>query len=148
MLSTSLCTTSLLFPFVTNQAGFETGLAISNTSKDPFGSAKPQSGTCTLNYYGTSATNPTSRSRRTPMKRRALLTRLAKAYAFTLTNALAATAGNPATFQGYIIAQCQFQYAHGFAYIVYNFPGTSSDTMGYLALVLGRGSNGAETLGH
>ncbi len=47
-----------------------------------------------------------------------------------------------------MIAVCQFQNAHGFAYIVYNFPGTSSDTMGYLALVLGRGSVGAERLNH
>lgn len=148
VLSTTLCTTSLLFPFVTNQAGFETGLAISNTSKDPFGSAKPQSGTCTLNYYGTSATNPSSTLAPNTNETTGAPYQAGEAYAFTLTNALAATAGNPATFQGYIIAQCQFQNAHGFAYIVYNFPGTSSDTMGYLALVLGRGSNGAETLGH
>ena len=30
------CVTNLLFPFVTNQAGFDTGIAISNTSRDPF----------------------------------------------------------------------------------------------------------------
>jgi YD repeat-containing protein len=35
------CATNLLFPFVTNQAGFDTGLAISNTSSDPFGTAAP-----------------------------------------------------------------------------------------------------------
>ena len=37
----NLCTTSLLFPFVTNQLGFDTGLAISNTSTDPFGTPAP-----------------------------------------------------------------------------------------------------------
>src|SRR5262249_33849405 len=56
----SLCTTSLLFPFVTNQLGFDTGLAISNTSTDPFGTrgATPQAGTCTLNFYGNGAPTP------------------------------------------------------------------------------------------
>ncbi len=31
--------TNLLYPFVTNQAGFDTGLAISNTSCDPYGTS-------------------------------------------------------------------------------------------------------------
>ncbi len=35
--SITICRTVLLYPFVTNQAGFDTGLAISNTSTDPFG---------------------------------------------------------------------------------------------------------------
>ena len=34
------CTTTLLFPFVTNQAGFDTGIAITNTSAD--------AGSCTI----------------------------------------------------------------------------------------------------
>jgi hypothetical protein len=45
------CTTTLLFPFVTNQAGFDTGLAISNTSKDWLGT-DPQAGACTIHYHG------------------------------------------------------------------------------------------------
>lgn len=44
--SISTCATNLLFPFVTNQAGYDTGLAIASTSSDPFGTAL-QSGTCT-----------------------------------------------------------------------------------------------------
>jgi len=47
----SACTTNILFVFLTNQAGFDSGIAISNTSVDPFGTA-PQSGPCKLNYYG------------------------------------------------------------------------------------------------
>ena len=39
------CTTTLLFPFVTNQAGFDTGIAISNTSDDWIGT-DPQRGSC------------------------------------------------------------------------------------------------------
>ncbi len=41
------CLTTLLFPFITNQSGFDTGIAISATATDPFGTT-PQSGTCTL----------------------------------------------------------------------------------------------------
>ena len=36
------CTTTLLFPFVTNQLGFNTGLAITNTSEG--------SGSCTISF--------------------------------------------------------------------------------------------------
>src|ERR1700682_4444391 len=43
--------TRLLFPFVTNQSGFNTGMAISNTTADPFGS-RPQAGVCVVYYYG------------------------------------------------------------------------------------------------
>src|SRR5215472_8522364 len=43
--------TALLFPFATDQAGFDTEITISNTSKDTEGST-PQAGTCTLNFYG------------------------------------------------------------------------------------------------
>ena len=45
------CKTNLLFPFLTNQAGFDSGIVISNTSLDPF-STVPQRGPCTLYYYG------------------------------------------------------------------------------------------------
>lgn len=48
------CTTTLLFPFITNQAGFDTGIAVMNTTTDPFGT-KPQNGTCAFNFYGQNA---------------------------------------------------------------------------------------------
>ena len=41
------CTTTLLFPFVTNQEGFNTGLVITNTSEG--------SGSCTIDYSGPDA---------------------------------------------------------------------------------------------
>jgi hypothetical protein len=37
-------------------------------------------------------------------------------------------------FRGYIIAQCRFQYAHGFAFV--SDIGAHDIAMGYLALVL------------
>lgn len=143
--SFNICSTTLLFPFVTNQAGFETGIAIANTSVDPFGSAKPQSGTCTLNYYGTSSTNPTKTVAPNTNETAGAPYLAGETYAFTLTSALAVGTGNPATFQGYVIAACNFEFAHGFAYITYAFPGASSDTMGYLALSLARGATSAST---
>ena len=51
LISINACTCNLLFPFVTNQAGYDTGVAIANTSSDPFKTAV-QSGNVTLNYYG------------------------------------------------------------------------------------------------
>ena len=50
--------TTLLFQFVTNSSGFDTGIAIANTSCDPFsapGRSGPPAGTCTLNFYGLGA---------------------------------------------------------------------------------------------
>ena len=38
------CTTTLLFPYVTNQGGFDTGLAITNASEG--------SGSCTIEHTG------------------------------------------------------------------------------------------------
>ena len=113
------CTTSLLFPFVTNASGFDTGIAISNTSADPFGTAN-QPGTCTLNFYGTGAP--------------AAFTTTSVAAGSSYTN-LASTVA--AGFQGYMIAQCAFQYAHGFAFITDGFGGPGRGlSQGYLAGVI------------
>jgi hypothetical protein len=111
------CATHLLFPFVTNQAGYDTGLAISNTSQDPYGTST-QSGTCTLNFFGQNAPAAfTTASDVTP----------GTSYV-NLVSTLAPM------FQGYIIADCQFQFAHGFAFITQI--GTFLGTEGYLALII------------
>lgn len=47
----SRCTTSLLFPFVTNQSGFDTGIVISNTSQDILGTPTTR-GACSIYFYG------------------------------------------------------------------------------------------------
>jgi hypothetical protein len=116
ILNISVCRTNLLFPFVTNQAGFDTGLAISNTSMDPFGTGA-QSGTCTLNFYGANA--PAS----------VPTTQIASGATYVT---LASTASP--NFQGYLIAVCNFQYGHGFAFI--SDAGARNLAMGYLALVI------------
>ncbi|MDQ6677375.1 MAG: hypothetical protein M3Z09_08780 [Acidobacteriota bacterium] len=113
------CSTVLLFPFLSNLAGFDTGLAISNTSTDPFGTAA-QSGLCTLNFYGTNQT--------------AAFTTPTVTSALPYTNLVSTLAPG---FQGYMIAQCRFQYAHGFAFITDGFGGPGRGlSQGYLALVI------------
>lgn len=119
------CRTNLLFPFVSNQASFDTGIAISNTSKDPFGTVV-QRGACTLNYY--SATNA-------PAAQTSIVINEGEQLIFNLslgnaTQNITATAG----FQGYIIASCNFQYAHGFAFL--STPTQGGIAQGYLALVM------------
>jgi hypothetical protein len=115
-IAVSICRTNLLFPFVTNSSGFDTGLAISNTSTDPFGTAAQQ-GPCTLNFYGSNAP--------------AAVTTQAIASATTYTNLASLAAPN---FQGYVIAVCNFQYAHGFAFV--SDLGARNLAMGYLALII------------
>jgi len=133
------CSTYLMFPYVTNAAGFETGIAISNTSLDNFGakgvsSAATQAGTCALNFYGnaTASSNP------------AAFTTASIAGGTVLPFTLTSAAG--ANFTGYMIANCNFQYAHGFAYIVYNFGTSSGAAMGYVASPFNTTGTGSRTL--
>jgi hypothetical protein len=130
LVNINVCRTNLLFPFVTNMVGFDTGVAISNTSTDPFGTT-PQSGTCTLSFYGE---NKPADITTGVIDSNKVYTALASAVA--------------PNFQGYIIAQCNFQYGHGFAFIS-DF-GARNLAMGYLALVIDDRGNagGSETLGH
>jgi len=141
----SACTTNLLFVFLTNQAGFDSGIAISNTSVDPFGTA-PQSGPCKLNYYG-----ETTGGGAAPAAQTSAVVPAGKQLLAVLSTGgnygIAATPG----FQGYMIAQCQFQYAHGFAFI--SDVGANRVSEAYLALILDSGLPArtlfqSEILGH
>jgi hypothetical protein len=122
------CTCDLLFPFVTNQAGFDTGVALANTSTDPFGTT-PQQGPVTLWYYGSTtgggAAPPKATSQTVPSGQELV---------FTLSNG--GNFGIPATpgFQGYIIAVAQFQFCHAFAYI--SDVGSQRVAEGYIAIQL------------
>jgi hypothetical protein len=125
LLTINSCRSNLLFPFVSNQAGFDTGLAIANTTKDPFGTAL-QTGACTINFYGYVGNSKVCLSFPSPSITGG------EHFAWSLANggAVTATAG----FQGYVIAQCNFQYAHGYAFI--SDLGSQRLAQGYLALVL------------
>jgi len=106
--------TILLFPFATNtdQSGFDTEIVISNTTAPPFGPTPPPTGNCTIYYFGTPSFSQATFPLAPGEQRR-----------FTLS------AGGPATalgiaippptklFVGYIIIQCDFAGAYGFARI-------------------------------
>jgi len=125
----SPCTCNLLFPFVTNIAGFDTGVAIANTSLDPYGTS-PQTGTITLNYYGTT----TGGGAAPPLATTTSDVPGGSELIFTLSSG--GNYGIPATpgFEGYIVAQTNFQYCHGFALITDQ--GAQRLGSGYLALQL------------
>jgi len=118
-----VCQTVLLFPFVTNQGGFDTGLAIANTSTDPFGT-KVQAGACNLYFYGQNAPSTVNTG---------------TVATGTVYAALASSAAP--NFQGYMIAVCNFQLAHGFAFV--SDVGAQKLAMGYLALILPGGTTNA-----
>ncbi len=145
LLAVNSCTTNILFPFLSNQIGFDSGVAISNTSSDPFGTA-PQAGTCKLNYYG-----GTTGGGAAPAAQTSQVVTAGSQLLFTLSSGgnlgIAATPG----FQGYLIAQCGFQYAHGFAFI--SDVGAQKISEAYLALTMdgtigSRTGFSSETLGH
>jgi len=124
----SNCQTTLLFPFVTNQLGFDTGFAIANTSVDNLGVggktiAAAQSGTCQLSFYGPTA--PTTATVADPQGSLAA----GNVHTFQLS---AIAAG----YQGYVIANCPFVYARGFAFLTFGLTTNSGIAEGYLAEVL------------
>jgi hypothetical protein len=137
----NICRTILLYPYITNQAGFDTGLTVANTSQDSFtvGSnvTGAQAGSCAMTYYGGTTAAPT-----TPPA----ATNTGSIAAGTVwANTLQTIAPG---FQGYMFAVCNFQYAHGFAFI--SDVGARNLAMGYLAIVIadpGTGSRGANPIG-
>jgi hypothetical protein len=145
LFSISPCSCNLLFPFVTNIAGFDTGIAIANTSVDPFGTSS-QTGTVTLNYYGTTSGGGAA----PPL---AVSSAIAGGQELIFTVSNGGNFGIPATpgFEGYIIAQANFQFCHGFAFI--SDVGAQKLAEGYLAIELdipglNRTGNVGENEGH
>jgi len=126
-----VCTCDLLFPFVTNAAGFDTGIAIANTSLDVYGTT-PQNGTITLNFFGSLPGTPAP----APITAQTSSTIAAGTeLVFTLSNGNGGQNIQPEVgFQGYIIAVAQFQWCHGFAFI--SDLGAQKLAEGYLAIQL------------
>ena len=104
------CTTTLLFPFVTNQQGFNTGLAITNASEG--------TGSCTIDYSGPDAPDD-------------MMTPEDIAGGEQWIGLLSTMA---AGFQGYITASCEFRNAHGFAFITGGGEEKPTLAQGYLAV--------------
>jgi hypothetical protein len=136
-----VCETDLLFPFITTQNGFETGIAISNTAADPFTYVGPpptfaalplttgQEGVCNLYFYGTGQ----SPAATTPVTLTATGLTSIKV-GTTQDTVVSPYLGHD--YLGYVIARCQFLYAHGFAFFTNAAPGiTAAQQGGYSALV-------------
>jgi len=138
------CQTTLLFPFITNEAGFETGIAIANTAQDNLaapGSKNPSvasgsPGACTIFFYGSTGAEggpqpatPTAPNFPAASKSPAAIA-VGTTHADTLTDVIGGT------FQGYAIAVCPFLYARGFAFIEYGLATTSGVVEGYTADII------------
>ena len=130
-----ICVCNLLFPFVTQAPGFDTGIAIANTTTDPYGTT-PQTGPVDMFFYGQvtgGGALPTALQHQTttgnvPSGQVMTWTTFGGAGAFAA--GLQPTPG----FTGYMIAIAKFQYCHGFAFI--SDLGAQKLAEGYLAIQL------------
>jgi len=137
------CSTTLLFPWVVNIPGFDTGVVINNTTQDYTNAAAlpssvliapptyplvvptpAEQGGCTLYYF------PSDES---PALYYTRPTALSTGETWALMQSKTPFAG----LTGYMMARCQFQYGHGYAAIG---QGTSASSLtfaeAYLALVI------------
>ena len=103
------CTTTLLFPFVTNQLGFNTGLVITNASEE--------AGSCTIGYSSSDGFDAPED-----------MTPPDIAGGEQWINLVSNIAPE---FQGYMTASCEFRDAHGFAFIT---DAENTLAQGYLAV--------------
>ena len=147
------CACNILFPFVTVQAGFDTGIAIANTTADPSGGVPgvngfvgvaPQQGTVTFYYYGTSS----AAGGAPPASQISAVVPAGQVLTYDLYSGGGSVGGgttgsvangltnSAAGFQGYVIAQSSFQYCHGFAFISNLGDPTGGISEGYLGIVL------------
>jgi hypothetical protein len=137
------CQTALLFPFVTTtkvtaSQHWETGIAISNTGGDPWSTAPTPTAaqlandTCTISFYGTGSA--TGSSIFTPPAVTGPPIGPGGNWAFVASDPLATGTAPNVGFAGYAFAVCNFNLAHGFAFIEDNSP--TGNAMGYLALVV------------
>lgn len=148
LVSVTSNTTVMLFPFVQSVAalGYNTGIAISNTTLDPgstamgFTKATSQSGTIKFYFYPSmpaSGTLPTAFTYTTtagsPGSGLSSSGGLAAGSTYTvLLTQLLAAAGQPTDFNGYVFGIANFSNAHAL-FVVSNF---TSFSQGALALIL------------
>jgi len=135
------CACNLLFPYVVSAAGFDTGIAIANTSADPgntngegfFG--VPQPGTVTFWYYGVMANGGA-----VPGKQVSKSVPAGQVLTYVASSGSTdwGLDGRAAGLIGYVITQAQFQYCHAFAYIsaLGAGPLTPGTSEGYLGILL------------
>lgn len=132
------CQTILLFPYVTTMSGLETGIAISNTALDPLSPATLGStGSCRLYFYGSNMSS-TQIQPPTDLTQVPTIGPIAPGNPDWTKAAFLASDKFGSNVTGYMFAACDFQYAHGFAFI--SDAGLRNLAMGYLALVVTDGS--------
>lgn len=173
LLQITQCKTYLLYPYVTDVTGFNTGIAISNTSLDPWSTVTPtgvapsgagynavgaQAGTCAVNFYGgqysgstftlTSTNIGTALSDGTGGQVTSVAAGFpnsgviapGETWAFDIATYDSAYAGGG--FTGYAIAICNFQYAHGYAFV--SDLNIEHFATSYLALIIPGGNTSTE----
>jgi hypothetical protein len=118
-------TTTLLIPYATRIAsiGYDTGIAIANTSLDPYGDAEEQTGAVTFFFFPNEGDGPGEMFELTtdgPITGTALNADgdlEPGASLVVLLSTLLAEAGETGDFTGYIFVETDFQFAHGSAFI-------------------------------
>jgi hypothetical protein len=139
-LTVASCTTNLLYPWVLNFSGFDTGISIANTSTDPYGTI-PQNGTCTVNLFPTTTPGDADGNGQNGVDG------ISAGPVINITTAVVQSGGTWraamsgitvfAGRAGYIIAVCRFQFGHGTAYFTDNFGvGAAATSQGYVANVI------------
>ncbi len=133
------CRTTLLFPFVTSQAGFDTGLIITHGSLPALGGVgEARGGACDLHFFGV---GPEGQAEL--LVQHTTVIEPGEQLVFTFAD------GNPARniirmdqFQGYLIADCRYPGARGYAFMSDGVGGIADLAMGYLAPVITLDSSG------
>ena len=149
LFTVSLCQTILLFPYVTDYPGFDTGIAISNTSADNLTlGASPQDGACSITFWGgaattggytdTSANIGTNGTYSTTAQNFAGTGLVAHGSTWTFSlSGIDSTYGQPGALglTGYAIATCDFQFAHGYSFVS-SYALENPFAAAYLALII------------
>lgn len=129
------CQCDLLLPYVVAGSGYETGIAITNSSLDPFGTT-PQSGYVQLYYFPdyasqyTGVSGPFTQTTGVPLKAG---DQLLMVLGTGSVNPGANIHGVPG-FEGYIVVVADFQYCHGYVFV--SDTKVSKFAMGYIGMVL------------
>jgi hypothetical protein len=159
----SKCACNILFPFVasTGVNGFDTAVAIANTSADPTNSqgapgftATAQAGSMQFWYFntgsgGTAVASQCPNSTTTGACPGNIVIQAGQTYVYQLSQGNAGATGVSAglkdtakSFVGYMIARTDFQYCHAFAYISATGAGPASPgiSVGYIGLLMDTGA--------
>lgn len=124
--------TNMLLTFaVRNTAGFDTGIAIANTSTDPIDEVEPNDGTIRLFFFpqGSGSSFSYTTTAGSPGQGLSASGSLisGKTWSVGLSELLPAISGAPTSFTGYIYVIANFTNAHGAAYVT-DYKGFTSNT--------------------